>query len=309
MSEMILMEEYDIIIIGAGPAGLTAALYSGRQNFRTLILEKMITGGVGAEVPMMENFPGFEIIAGKQLIELMKKQALKHSEIREKEEVKKVELVGDKIELSADEKKYLTRAIIISTGSKHRQLEVPGELEFLGRGVCYCATCDGPLYQGKKVLIIGGGNSAAQEALYLENIGVNVALVHRRDELRAENYLQDMLKEKDIPIFWDSVVKEIRGGDTGVKSVVLHNRKTGENKEVEIDGIFISIGDVPSNQVAASIGVELDSNGYIITDKSQRTNLPRVYAAGDITGGVKQWVVACSEGAIAALSAYEDLIK
>jgi thioredoxin reductase (NADPH) len=303
------MEEYDIIIIGAGPAGLTAALYSGRQNFRTLILEKMITGGVGAEVPMMENYPGFEIIAGKQLIELMKKQALKHSEIIEKEEVKKVELVGDKMKLSADGKKYLTRAIIISTGSKHRQLEVPGELEFLGRGVCYCATCDGPLYQGRKVLIIGGGNSAAQEALYLENIGVNVALVHRRDELRAENYLQDILKEKDIPIFWDSVVKEIRGGDAGVKSVLLHNRKTGENKEVEIDGIFISIGDIPSNQVAASMGVELDSNGYIITDKAQRTNLPRVYAAGDITGGVKQWVVACSEGAIAALSAYEDLIK
>jgi thioredoxin reductase (NADPH) len=303
------MEEYDIIIIGAGPAGLTAALYSGRQNFRTLILEKMITGGVGAEVPMMENYPGFEIIAGKQLIELMKKQALKHSEIIEKEEVKKVELVGDKMKLSADGKKYLTRAIIISTGSKHRQLEVPGELEFLGRGVCYCATCDGPLYQGRKVLIIGGGNSAAQEALYLENIGVNVALVHRRDELRAENYLQDILKEKDIPIFWDSVVKEIRGGDAGVKTVLLHNRKTGENKEVEIDGIFISIGDIPSNQVAASMGVELDSNGYIITDKAQRTNLPRVYAAGDITGGVKQWVVACSEGAIAALSAYEDLIK
>lgn len=303
------MEEYDIIIIGAGPAGLTAALYSGRQNFRTLILEKMITGGVGAEVPMMENYPGFEIIAGKQLIELMKKQALKHSEIIEKEDVKKVELVGDKMKLSADGKKYLTRAIIISTGSKHRQLEVPGELEFLGRGVCYCATCDGPLYQGRKVLIIGGGNSAAQEALYLENIGVNVALVHRRDELRAENYLQDILKEKDIPIFWDSVVKEIRGGDAGVKSVLLHNRKTGENKEVEIDGIFISIGDIPSNQVAASMGVELDSNGYIITDKAQRTNLPRVYAAGDITGGVKQWVVACSEGAIAALSAYEDLIK
>jgi thioredoxin reductase (NADPH) len=303
------MEEYDIIIIGAGPAGLTAALYSGRQNFRTLILEKMITGGVGAEVPMMENYPGFENIAGKQLIELMKKQALKHSEIIEKEEVKKVELVGDKMKLSADGKKYLTRAIIISTGSKHRQLEVPGELEFLGRGVCYCATCDGPLYQGRKVLIIGGGNSAAQEALYLENIGVNVALVHRREELRAENYLQDILKEKDIPIFWDSVVKEIRGGDAGVKSVLLHNRKTGENKEVEIDGIFISIGDIPSNQVAASMGVELDSNGYIITDKAQRTNLPRVYAAGDITGGVKQWVVACSEGAIAALSAYEDLIK
>jgi thioredoxin reductase (NADPH) len=303
------MEEYDIIIIGAGPAGLTAAIYSGRQNFRTLILEKMITGGVGAEVPMMGNYPGFEIIAGKQLIELMKKQALKHSEIREKEEVKKVELVGDKMELYADGKEYLTRAIIISTGTKHRKLEVPGESEFLGRGVCYCATCDGPLYQGRKVLIIGGGNSAAQEALYLENIGVNVALVHRRDELRAENYLQDMLKEKDIPIFWDSVVKEIRGGDVGVKSVVLHNRKTGENKEVEIDGIFISVGDIPSNQVAASMGVELDSNGYIITDKAQRTNLPRVYAAGDITGGVQQWVVACSEGAIAALSTYEDLIK
>jgi thioredoxin reductase (NADPH) len=303
------MEVYDIIIIGAGPAGLTAAIYSGRQNFRTLILEKMITGGVGAEVPMMGNYPGFELIAGKQLIELMKKQALKHSEIREKEEVKKVELVGNNLKLSTDGNEYLTRAIIISTGSKHRQLEVPGELEFLGRGVCYCATCDGPLYQGRKVLTIGGGNGAAQEALYLDNIGANVALVHRREELRAENYLKDLLKEKDIPIFWDSVVKEIKGGEMGVKSVVLHNRKTGENQDVEIDGLFISIGEIPSNQLAASMGVELDSKGYIITDKAQRTNLPRVYAAGDITGGVQQWVVACSEGAIAALSAYEDQIK
>ena len=302
------MEEYDVIIIGAGPAGLTAGIYSGRQNFRTLILEKMITGGVGAEVPMMENYPGFEIIAGKQLIELMKTQALKHSEIHEKEEVRKVEKIGEKMKITADGKEYLTRAIIISTGSKHRQLEVPGEIEFLGRGVCYCATCDGPLYQGRKVLVIGGGNSAAQEALYLDNIGVNVALVHRRDELRAEKYIQDMLKEKDIPVIWDSVVEEIRG-DVGVKSVLIHNRKTGENKEVLIDGIFISIGDIPSNQLAANMGVELDSAGYIITDKTQRTNLTRVYAAGDITGGVQQWVVACSEGAVAALSAYEDFMK
>ena len=303
------MDEYDIIIIGAGPAGLTSAIYSGRQNFRTLILEKMITGGVGAEVPMMENYPGFEIIAGKELIELMKNQALKHSEIREKEEVKKVELIGDKIKLIANGNEYLTRAIIISTGSKHRKLEVPGELDFLGRGVCYCATCDGPLYQGKKVLVIGGGNSAAQEALYLDNIGVYVALVHRRDELRAENYLQDILKEKEIPIFWDSAVKEIKGNNMGVKSVILHNRKTKENKEITIDGVFISIGDIPSSELAANMGVELDSNHYIITDKTQRTNLPRVYAAGDVTGGVRQWVVACSEGAIAALSAYEDLLK
>jgi thioredoxin reductase (NADPH) len=302
------MEEYDIIIIGAGPAGLTAAIYSGRQNFRTLVLEKMITGGVGSEVPMMENYPGFEIIAGKELIELMKNQALKHSEIREKEEVIKVEKVGEKMKLSADGKEYLTRAIIISTGSKHRQLEVPGELDFLGRGVCYCATCDGPLYQGKKVLVVGGGNSAVQEALYLDNIGVYVALVHRRDELRAESYLQDILKEKEIPIFWDFVVEEIKGGDMGVKSVLLHNRKSEENKVVKVDGVFVSIGDIPSSQLAADMGVELDINGYIITDKAQRTNLPRVYAAGDVTGGVRQWVVACSEGAIAALSAYVDLL-
>jgi len=301
------MEEYDIIIIGAGPAGLTAAIYSGRQNFRTLVLEKMVTGGVGSEVPMMENYPGFQIIAGKELIELMKNQALKHSEIREKEEVKKIEKVGDKIKLSADGKEYLTKALIISTGSKHRRLEVPGELDFIGQGVCYCATCDGPLYQGKRVLVIGGGNSAAQEALYLDNIGVYVAMVHRRDELRAEQYLQDKLKEKDIPIFWDSVVEEIKG-ENRVKSVLLYNRKTEEKKEVEIDGVFISIGDIPSSQLAADMGAKLDKNGYIITNKAQRTNLPLVYAAGDVTGGVRQWVVACSEGAIAALSAYEDLI-
>jgi thioredoxin reductase (NADPH) len=154
--------------------------------------------------------------------------------------------------------------------------------------------------------MIGGGNAAAQEALYLQSIGCYVTIVHRRDELRAEKYLQEKLEEKDIPIIWDTEVEEIKG-DKVVKQVVLLNRKTGKESTVDVDGIFIAIGDEPLNKVAVSLGVEIDNEGYIVTDKYQRTNIPRVYAAGDITGGVKQWLVAASEGAVAALSAQKDI--
>lgn len=301
------MEEYDLIIIGEGPAGLTAALYAGRQGMKTIILEKMRGAGSGYMVPAMENYPGFEVIAGKELLERMKKQAEKHVLIKNMEEVKKIDKTDSSSMLITTSKGvYKAKAVIISTGSHHRKLEVPGEMKFLGRGVSYCATCDGPLYQGKKVLMIGGGNAAVQEALYLKDLGCNVTIVHRRDELKAMKYLQEKLDENKIPIIWDSVVEEIRG-DMVVKSVVLYNRKTEEKMEVETDGIFVAIGEEPLNKTASSIGVELDEEGYILTDKFQRTNVPRIYAAGDITGGIKQWVVACAAGAVAALSAFEDV--
>ncbi|MBM4240822.1 MAG: thioredoxin-disulfide reductase [Euryarchaeota archaeon] len=302
------MEEYDILIIGAGPAGLTAGIYAGRQGSETLILDKISAGGLGSEVPMMENYPGFEMIAGMQLVGKMKKQALKYVEINEMEEVKKIEFKGNEMRISTQQDDYIAKSVIICTGTKHRKLKVPGENDFLGSGVCYCATCDGPFFKNKKVLMIGGGNAAAQEALFLKNIDCDVSIVHRRDELRAEQYLQDKLHEKNIPIIWNSVVKEIKG-DTKVETVVLFNRKTGKKVEIPSDGIFISIGEEPTNKLAASIGVKLDPAGYLITDKFQRTNIPKVYAAGDITGGIKQWVVACAEGAIAAISAYNDLMR
>ncbi|OPY25258.1 MAG: Sulfide dehydrogenase subunit alpha precursor [Methanobacterium sp. PtaU1.Bin242] len=300
------MDEYDVIIVGSGPAGLTAALYSGRQNFKTLVLEKALVGGMGSIVPLLENYPGFELIAGKQLVDIMKDQALKYAEIKDRENVEEIEIKGDSIKIGTDKSEYITKTVILATGAKHRQLGVPGEDKFLGRGVAYCAMCDGPIFVGRKVLVVGGGNSAVQQALYLDNIGVMVALVHRRDELRAEGYLQDELEKRDIPVFWDSEVEEIRGLQV-VESVLLHNKKTGKKDEIPTDGVFIAVGEIPSNQLAKKLDLDLDQHGYVITDKAQRTNVSRIYAAGDITGGVNQWVVACSEGAVAALSAYQDI--
>ncbi|WJI09352.1 thioredoxin-disulfide reductase [Methanobacterium sp. CWC-01] len=302
------MEEYDLVIVGAGPAGLTAAIYAGRQGMKTIILEMMTGAGSGYMVPAMENYPGFEMISGKNLLEIMRRQAEQHVPIKNMEEVKKMAPLDDnKIEVTTSQGQYMTRSVIISTGSRHRRLKVPGEVEFVGRGVCYCATCDGPLYQGKNVLMIGGGNAAAQEALYLDSIGCKVTMVHRRDQLRAENYLQEKLAEKNISIIWDSVVEEIKG-DIVVEKVVLYNRKADTKTEVETSGVFIAIGEEPLNEAAKNAGVDLDKAGYILVDKFQRTNIPGIYAAGDITGGIKQWVVACSEGAVAALSAHENIM-
>ena len=302
------MTEYDVIIIGAGPAGLTAGIYAGRQGLKTLILDKGVTGGAGLTVPNMENYPGFEIIPGIQLIEHTKKQTLKYAEIKELEEVKDIEFIDKaRINVKTVKNEYETKSVIICTGTIHRKLGALGESEFLGKGVFYCAVCDGPLFAGKKVFVVGGGNTAAQGALFLDNIGSYVALVHRRDELRAETYLKEKLEEQDIPIIWDTVVDEIKG-ETLVKSVVLNHLKEDIKKEYDADGIYIAVGEIPVNEIAQNIGVEVD-RGYIKTDKNQRTNIPFVYAAGDNTVGVRQWVVACGEGAVAALSAYDDLMK
>ena len=270
------MENYDIIIIGAGPAGLTAGLYAGRQNSKALVIDKGLSGGAGSEVPMMENYPGFDLISGMELIS---------------------KIIGD------DFNEYLTKSVILATGASHKHLDVPGESEFLGRGVAYCATCDGMFFVNRDVLMVGGGNSAAQEALYLNNIGCNVKIVHRRDSLRCEHRLEELLKEKGIEILWNSTIKDIKGG-MAVDSVTLV--RDGVEEEYKTDAVFVAIGDAPSNDLAKQLGVELDENGYIITDKSQATNVSGVYAAGDITGGVKQWIVACGEGAVAAISAYQD---
>ena len=303
------MENFDIIIIGAGPAGLTAGLYAGRQNSKALVIDRGLAGGLGSEVPMMENYPGFDLISGMELISKMKPQCEKFSEIRENQIIEDIEKRDDgiyiktKSSIGDDFNEYLTKSVILATGASHRHLNVPGENEFLGRGVAYCATCDGMFFVNRNVLMVGGGNSAAQEALYLKNIGCNVKIVHRRDSLRCEHRLEELLKEKGVEILWNSTIKEIKG-DMAVNSVTLV--RDGVEEEYETDAVFVAIGDEPSNDLAKQLGVELDENGYIITDKSQSTNVSGVYAAGDITGGVKQWIVACGEGAVAAISAYQD---
>lgn len=310
------MEEYDIIIIGAGPAGLTAGMYAGRQNSKTLVIDKGMAGGLGLEVPMMQNYPGFDMIAGMELIQKMKAQSENYCEIMENTVIDSIEKTDDGFLLktknspllmtSDDEgnKEFLTKSIILATGASHRHLNVPGEEEFLGRGVAYCATCDGMFFIGRDVLMVGGGNSAAQEALYLNNLGCNVKLVHRRDELRSEHHLQNALKENGIEVLWNSTIEEIKG-DMAVESVTL--LRDGKEEDYKTDAVFIAIGDDPSNDLAKELGVALDDAGYIITDKNQSTNVDGIYAAGDITGGVKQWIVACGEGAVAAISAYEFL--
>lgn len=302
------MEQYDIIIIGAGPGGLTAGIYAGRQGTKNLIIDRDLAGGIGREVPEMENYPGFESISGLELIEKMKAQAIKNCELHEMEDVTEIIQSDDEYRFTVTTTKdqYQAKTIILATGSSHRHLDAKGEDEFIGRGVSYCATCDGFFFVGRDILMVGGGNTALQEAIYLKNLGANVTLVHRRDEFRAQKHLQNMIENEGIPTILNATVEEIKG-EMLVESVVLKDTKTGDLKEVPTNGVFISVGYIPHTELATQLGVDLDESGHIITDKNQKTNVDYVYAIGDVCVGLKQWVVACGEGAVAATSAYHDI--
>lgn len=300
------MKTYDIIIVGAGPGGLTAGIYAGRQGTKTLILDKGLAGGIGREVPLMENYPGFDTISGFELVEKMKLQCMKYVELHENEIVKNIEKNNDNFLVTTHKDEYCGKTIILATGSSHKHLEIPGEEEYLGKGVSYCATCDGLFFKDKDAIMIGGGNSALQEAIFLDNVGCNVTIIHRRDELRAQQYLQKEIKERNIDVIYDTTVEEIKGNAL-VNFVILKNVKTNEYSEFKTQGVFVGIGYKPHNELAKKLNVELSESGEIITDKHQRTNIENVYSAGDICGGLRQWIVACGEGAIAATSAYEDI--
>lgn len=302
------MKQYDIIIIGAGPGGLTAGIYAGRQGTKNLIIDKDLAGGIGREVPEMENYPGFESISGLELIEKMKSQAIKNCDLHEMEEVTRISKTKDeyRFTVTTNKDQYHSKAIILATGSSHRHLNTKGEEEFKGRGVSYCATCDGFFFAGRDIIMVGGGNSALQEALYLNNLGANVTLVHRRDEFRAQKHLQNQIEEVGINTLLNATVEEIKG-DMLVESVVLKDTQTGKLTEYPINGVFISVGYIPHTELAEQLGVTLDETGHIIIDKNQKTNIDYVYAIGDVCIGLKQWVVACGEGAVAATSAFNDL--
>lgn len=297
----------DILIIGAGPAGLTAAIYASRAGLSNLVIERNIIGGQVALTPVVENYPGYTKIPGKTLMDMMAQQALQYTEIRQGEDIKEIEKRDDIFVVKTTAGIYEVHAIIIATGATHKKLGVPGEDRLFGRGVSYCATCDGYFFKdGKKVIMVGGGNSAATEALYLDSIGVDVTIVHRRDTLRAEKKLQENLKERGIPILYNTVVQEIKG-DEVVKAVRLKDLKENRIYDMAVDGVFIAIGYEPVNEVAKMLGLELTPDGYIRVDSRQRTSMPGVYAAGDITGGIKQIVTAVGQGSVAALTAFEDL--
>ena len=296
-------KEFDVAIIGAGPAGLTAAIYSARYGLKTVVFETVEASQLSL-APKIENYPGFEG-SGFELLEKIKKQALKFGAIHKFEHVEKLKKNGDRFIIKTDASEYEAKALIIATGGKHKELGVPGEKEFVGRGVSYCATCDGNFFRGKKVAVIGGGNTAVTDAIYLHEIGCDVVLIHRRDELRAEKALQEELFKRNIPVVWDTVVLRIEGGDR-VERLVLLNRRTNEESVMEVDGVFVAVGITPATDMVMDLGVERDAAGYIKVDKRQRTNVPGVFAAGDCCDNpLKQVVTACADGAIAANSAFE----
>lgn len=302
------MNEYDIIIIGAGPGGLTAGIYAGRQGTKNLIIDRDMVGGLGREVPQMENYPGFDNISGLELIEKMKSQAIKNCDLKEMEEVTEIIKTDDDYRFAVKTNKdtYHSKTIILATGSSHRHLKVAGEEDFKGKGVSYCATCDGFFFAGRDIVMVGGGNSALQEALYLKNLGANVTVIHRRDEFRAQKHLQNQIKEVGIQTILNATVEEIKG-DMMVESVLLKDTQTGEITEHPTNGVFISVGYIPHTELAKQLDVNLDETGHIIIDKKQKTNVEYVYAIGDVCVGLKQWIVACGEGAVAATSAFEDI--
>ena len=302
-----LLGDYDVIIIGGGPAGLSAGIYAARAGLECVILEKGVPGGQVLTSPSIENYPGFPEVQGMKLMEIMAEHAKRYVEIKEGEEVLRIR-GGEKFDLVTTSGRYTSRALILSTGSSHRKLEVPGEEGMTGKGVSYCATCDGFFYKGKEVIVVGGGNTALTDALYLSSINCRVTIVHRRDLFRADRHLQDSVKQHKIPTIMDTVVEEIIEGEqvTGVK---LRNLKTGVLQTKPVDGVFVAVGELPSSQLAAELGLDMDQGGFVNVDKSFRTNVPFVYAAGDVSGGIRQIVAAVHGGAAAALASFEDLMN
>jgi thioredoxin reductase (NADPH) len=265
-----------------------------------------MVGGLVAVTPVVENYPGFTNIAGKRLMDLIFAQAKNYVDIHEGEELHEIK-IGKNIEAFTNRGKYVGKALILATGAQYKKLGVPGEESFSGHGVSYCATCDGYFFKDKKVLMVGGGNSALTDALHLKNLGAKVAIVHRRDKFRAEKYLQESIEREKIPVIWDSVVEEILGKGKSVTGIKVKNVKTKSTKTHPVEGVFIAIGEEPNSKLAGELGIKLDEGRFIDIDNKCRTNIPRIYAAGDVTGGVRQIVTAVSEGATAALAAFEDL--
>jgi len=298
-------ETYDIIIIGAGPAGLTAGIYAGRIGLKTLILEEKLLGGRAIEAAMVENFPGFPNgITGAELTQRMTDQAKKFgAELRFPEEVVNINLSGETKAVNTKKEAYQARVIILSTGAQRKKLLVPGEIEFLGQGVSYCPICDGAFFKGLVVTVIGSGDEAANDALFLTKIARKVTMISSNEEMEMSEVLREKLEErKNFEVMLNSRVEAIEG-DTSVKAIRIVNMKTGRELKVPTDGVFISLGRVPMTQIVQKAGIEVDQMGCIKVDRQQRTNIEGVFAAGDCTCGGMQIVTAAGEGAMAAIRA------
>ncbi len=296
---------YDIVIVGGGPAGLTAAIYASRARLKTLVVEKAGLGGQAAMSHWIENYPGFpEGLSGMDLTEHMRQQAERFGTEFEFDEVRTVEKSNGLFTVKAY-KQFSSRAVIIATGRSPRRLNVPGEAELTGKGVSYCATCDGAFYRDVAVAVIGGGDAAVKESLFLTRFASRVYIIHRRDRFRAEKIIaEEALKHSKIEPVWNSVVEAIEG-ENGVEGIRVKNVKTGEVHVIDVKGVFVYIGSIPNTEPVRTL-VQLDADGYIVAGENTRTSMPGVFAAGDVRRKpAYQVATAVADGAIAAMQAEE----
>jgi thioredoxin reductase (NADPH) len=296
--------EYEVIIIGGGPAGLSAALYTSRARLRSLLIEKGPVGGQITNAELIENYPGFpQGISGMELGQLIHQQAAKYGLETLSAEATALELQGEKRVVITTQGKFTARAVIIASGSERRKLGIPGEEEFTGKGVSYCATCDGPFFKDRTVAVVGGGDAAITEALHLVKFASRVKVIHHRKELRATRILQEKaLAEPKIEFIWDTKVEGIEGRDK-VKRLNLSNVVTGEKATLEVAGVFVAIGLKPNTDYLKGV-LPLDNAGYIVTNEKMETRVPGVFAAGDVRlNSARQAITAAGDGATAAVYA------
>lgn len=302
--------DWDIVIIGSGPAGLTAAQYAARADMKTVVLEQLSPGGQALLIDELENYPGFpEKTDGFTFSEAMTRQAQKFGAVIEYTGAASVKKENDRFLIETTSNRTLTaKAVILATGAAHRPLGVPGEEKLSGRGVSYCATCDGPFFKGKKIFVVGGGDTACTDAAYLAHLSDDVTIVHRKDRFRAQKAVADkVLNHPNIRVLFNTEVTEIKGSDK-VESVMLFNNKDRTTTEEPADAVFIFVGTVPHTEPVP--GLEKDEAGYILTDSSMQTSLPGLFCAGDVRSTpFRQVVVACGEGAVAAHAAEEYIGK
>ena len=301
---------YDIIIIGSGPAGLCAAIYAKRAQLDMLVIEKdFSSGGQMVKTYEVDNYPGLPGMSGYDMAEAFRGHADKLGAVFVRENVKEVQTAGELKKIITNKNQYLTRTLVIAAGARHRTLGIPGEEEFSGMGVSYCATCDGAFFKDGVTAVIGGGDVAVEDAIFLSRICKKVYLIHRRDELRAAGILQESVKAiENVEIVWDTIPREIRGTDQ-VQSLAVENVRTGETKELAVDGVFVAVGILPNTEEFGSL-VQLNEAGYIQAGEDCAASVPGIYAAGDIrTKQLRQIVTAAADGANAVDSAQKYLME
>lgn len=303
-----MAKKYDVIVIGAGPGGLTAGLYASRADLSVLILDRGIYGGQMNNTAEVENYPGFKSILGPDLAEKMYQGAIRFGAEYAYGSVEKVEVNGDLKQVITESETYEAPVVIIATGSQYRKLGVEGEEKYTGRGVSYCAVCDGAFFKDQPLAVIGGGDSAVEEGVYLAKLASNVNIIHRRDQLRAQKVLQARAFTNDkVDFTWDTVVTKINGDGQKVTSVSTHNQKTGEDGELKVNGVFIYVGVIALTEPFKELGIT-DEQGWIKTDELMRTSLPGVYAIGDVRAKeLRQITTAVGDGSIAGQQAFNYL--